>query len=79
MYGLKEHSYAFPALSYENCRRSSQKCVKSAKNGNDLGDLDFDLVTLRSWGYVDLVHTYLPYKYDHDQRSLRQSNVYFKV
>ena len=45
--------------------------------GNDLGDLDFDLVTLRSWGYVDLVHTYLPYKYDHDQRSLRQSNVYF--
>ena len=79
LYGLKEHSYAFPALSYENCRRSPQKCVKSAKNGNDLGDLDFDLVTLRSWGYVDLVHTYLPYKYDHDQRSLRQSNVYFGV
>ena len=33
--------------------------AKSAKNGNDLGDLDFDLVTLRSSGYVDLVHTYL--------------------
>ena len=29
------------------------------KNGNDLGDLDFDLVTLRSSGYVDLVYTYL--------------------
>ena len=29
------------------------------KNGNDLGDLDFDLVTLRSIGYVDLVHTYI--------------------
>ena len=28
-------------------------------NGNDLGDLDFDLVTLRSSGYVDLVYTYL--------------------
>ncbi len=36
-------------------------------------------LTLRSWGYVDLVHTYLPYKYGHDRRSLRQSNVYFKV
>ena len=33
--------------------------VKSAKNGNDLGDLDFDLVTLRSIGYHVLVHTYL--------------------
>ena len=32
---------------------------KSPKNGNDLGDLDFDLVTLRSSGYVDLVYTYL--------------------
>ena len=29
------------------------------KNGNDLGDIDFDLVTLRSSGYVDLVYTYL--------------------
>ena len=29
------------------------------KNGNDLGDLDFDLSTLRSIGYVDLVHTYI--------------------
>ena len=29
------------------------------KNGNDLGDLDFDLATLRSSGYVDLVYTYL--------------------
>ena len=29
------------------------------KNGNDLRDLDFDLVTLRSSGYADLVHTYL--------------------
>ena len=62
-----------------NRGRSSQKCAKTAKNRNDLGDLDFDLVTLRSWGYVDLVHTYLPYEYGHDRRSLRQSNVYFKV
>ena len=38
---------------------SSRKCVKTAKNGNDLGDLDFDLVTLRSIGDHDLVHTYL--------------------
>ena len=52
---------------------------KSAKNGNDLGDLDFDLGTLRSLGYVNLVHTYPPYKYEHDQRSLRQSNANFKV
>ena len=29
------------------------------KNGNDLGDLDFDLVTLRSIGDHDLVHAYL--------------------
>ena len=29
------------------------------KNGNNLHDLDFDLVTLRSSGYVDLVYTYL--------------------
>ena len=27
------------ALSYQNCRESSRKCVKSAKNGNDLCDL----------------------------------------
>ena len=41
----------------------------------DLGDLDFDLVTLRSWGHVDLVYTYLPYEYGDDRGSLRQSNV----
>ena len=29
------------------------------KNGNDLRDLDFDLVTLRSSDYAELVHTYL--------------------
>ena len=78
-YGPKEHSYTFIALSYQNCRRSSRKRVKSAKNGNDLCDLDFDLVTLRSWGYVDLVHTYLPFEYGDDRRSLRQSNDYFNV
>ncbi len=32
---------------------------KSPKNGNDLGDLEFDLVTSMSSGYVDLVYTYL--------------------
>ena len=36
-----------------------KKRVKLAKNGNDLGDLDFDLVTLRSIRNHDLVHTYL--------------------
>ena len=36
-----------------------KKRAKSSKNGNDLGDLDFDLVTLRSIGDHDLVHTYL--------------------
>ena len=56
------------------------KMVKNQpKNRNDLGDLDFDLGTLRSLGYVNLVHTYPPYKYEHDQRSLRQSNANFKV
>ena len=29
------------------------------KNANDLHDLDFDRVTLRSPGYVDLDYTYL--------------------
>ena len=37
----------------------AKKRVKSAKNGNDLGDLDFDLVTMRSIGDHDLVHAYL--------------------
>ena len=46
---------------------------KSAKNGNDLHDLDFDLVTLRSTGYVDLVYIYLQYEYGDHQRSLRLS------
>ena len=36
-------------------------------------------LTLRSLGYVDLVQIYLPYKCEHDQRSLRQSNAYFQV
>ena len=42
------------------------------KNRNDLRDLDFDLVTLRSSGYVDLVYTYLWYEYDDYQRTLRK-------
>ena len=46
---------------------------KIGKNGNDLGDLDFDLVTLRSWGHVDLVYTYLPYEYGDDRGPLRLS------
>ena len=78
-YGPKEHSCTFITLSYQNCRRSSRKRVKSAKNGNDLCDLDFDLVTLRSWGYVDLVHTYLAFEYGDDRRSLRSPNAHFKV
>ena len=36
-----------------------ENAYKRQKNGNDLGDLDFDLVRLRSIGYVDLVHTYI--------------------
>ena len=79
LYWPKEHFYVVLLLSYQNCRTSSKNGEKSAKNGNDLGDLDFDLGTLRSLGYVDLVHTYPPYKYEHDQRSLRQSNANFKV
>ncbi len=64
-----------------------------AKNGNELGDLVFDLVTLRSCRCVDLVHTYLPFEYGEyyscpkalnveygdDQRSLRSANGHFKV
>ena len=45
----------------------------------DLGDLYFDLVTLRSQGHVDLVYTYLPYEYGDDWGSLRLSNAYFNV
>ena len=36
-------------------------------------------MTSRSLGYVDLVHTYLPFQYGDDQRSLRSSNAHFKV
>ena len=36
-------------------------------------------MTLRLVWYVDLVHTYLPFKYGENRRSLRQSNVDFKV
>ena len=32
---------------------------KYGKNANDLHDLDFDLVTLRSPGYVNIDYTYL--------------------
>jgi len=36
-----------------------EKFAKTRKNGNDLPDLDIDLVTLRSLEYVDLDYTYL--------------------
>ena len=49
------------------------------KNANDLHDLDFDLVTLRSLGYVDLAYTYLRCNFGEDQMSLRQSKADFKV
>ena len=49
------------------------------KNSNDLRDLEFDLVTLRSLGYVDLVYAYLWYEYDQDLRSLRVSKAIFQV
>ena len=55
------------------------KCVKMAKNGNDLGDLDFDYVTLGSMRHVSLVHTYIWPKYDENRASLRLSNSNFKV
>ena len=55
------------------------KSEKSAKNGNELCDLELDLVTSRSWVYVDLVHTHLPCEYGDDRRSLRQSDVYFEA
>ena len=54
-------------------------CKNRSKYGNDLCDLDFDLVTSRSLGYVDLVHTYLPFQYGDNQRSLRSSNAHFHV
>ena len=49
------------------------------KNANDLHDLDFDLVTLRSPGYVNLDYTYLRCDFGEDQRSLRLSKANFKV
>ena len=39
--------------------KMSEKFAKTRKNGNDLRDLDIDLVTLRSLEYVDLDYTYL--------------------
>ena len=36
-------------------------------------------LTLRSCRCVDLVHTYLPFEYGDDRRSLRSLNAYFKV
>ena len=36
-----------------------ENALNRQKNGNDLGDLDFDLVTLGSIGDVNLAHTYL--------------------
>ena len=69
------------AMQYETRWTSSMEAdrhyrwLNRPKNVNDLGDLDFDLVTLRSWGHVDLVYTYLPYEYGDDRGSLRQSNV----
>ena len=66
-----------PIKTVGGVRKSTKKCTKmtslSQINGNDLGDLDFDLVTLRSSGCVDLVYTYLWYEYDDYQRSLRLS------
>ena len=55
----KEHFCSVSALSYLNCRRSSLKRSEMTKNGNDLRDLDFILVPLRSSECVDLVHAYL--------------------
>ena len=36
-----------PSIYKNSTKLRSKKRVKSSKNGNDLGDLDFDLVTLR--------------------------------
>ena len=55
----KNISMRFQHSPIKTVGRVPKKRVKSSKNGNDLGDLDFDLVTLRSIGDHDLVHTYL--------------------
>ena len=49
------------------------------KNADDLHDLDFDLVTLRSPGYVNLDYTCLWCDFGEDRRSLRLSKANFKV
>ena len=53
LYDQKQHSNAFPALFYENCRKVHKNASNQPKNGNDLGDLDFDLEVMG----VDLVHS----------------------
>ena len=55
----KNISMRFQHSPIKTVGRVPKKRVKSSKNGNDLGDLDFDLVTLRSIGDHNLVHTYL--------------------
>ena len=55
----KNISMRFQHSPIKTVGRVPKKRVKSAKNGNDLVDLDFDLVTLKSIGDHELVHTYL--------------------
>ena len=55
----KNISMRFQHSPIKTVGRVKKKRVKSAKNGNDLGDLDFDLVTLRSIGDHDLVLPFL--------------------
>ena len=48
-----------PSIYKNSTKLSYRKRVKSANTGDDLSDLDFNLVTLWSIGDHDLVHTYL--------------------
>ena len=73
----KNISVCFYCSSIKTVGQVPKMVKNQPKNGNDLGDLDFDPMTLILVGYVDLVHTYLPCKYGHDQRSLRPPNAYF--
>ena len=55
----KNISMRFQHSPIETVEGVCENVQNRQKNGNDLRDLDFDLVTLSSLGYVDLVHTYL--------------------
>ena len=44
---LKFYTFLYNKIDFVHGSRPSLSLIKSAKNGNDLGDLDFDLEVIR--------------------------------